>query len=359
MILGSVNVKKLTCPIEWKASDPDSNVIEGFASVFDIVDEQGDLVHAGSFVKTVRERVPKGLVKLLDSHVPDGAHTLGTVIEAREVRSGPGGKPALWFKANLSSAPSAQDTRIKMIEGHLDRVSIGYLPTRDGERAEQTSDGQWIRHLTELKLYEISVVPVPANEAAVLTSVKAVVPFADLPLADRDRSWDADGAVARWRRASGSEDEPNARYRDAFVWFDRENADEFGSYKLPVADVVDGTLTAVPRAIFAAAAAIEGARGGVLIPDDDMDAVRAHLSRYYAKMRRAFDDDSLVPPWEQDSKSLRARQAELERALGIRRGGLSGPRPRPRDRSVAALDAELTALELDIAMMSMEGEGSS
>lgn len=132
---------------------------------------------------------------------------------------------------------------------------------------------------------------------------KAVVDFQDLPLGARDAEWDSDAALGRWREASGSTEEPSDDYRQAFVWYDDEDAENFGAYKLPIADVVDGTLTAMPRGIFAAAMAIEGARGGVDIPDDDMAGVREHLESYYAKMRTAFEDDAIQAPWTTDESA--------------------------------------------------------
>lgn len=130
---------------------------------------------------------------------------------------------------------------------------------------------------------------------------KTVVSFQDLPLASRERQWDGDAAERRVRRWAGGPDKDDVdfeRYRRAFLWFDSDDADNFGAYKLGIADVIDGTLTAVPRGIFAAAAAVEGARGGVDIPQGDMDSVRNHLGRYYRKMRERFDDDSLTAPWQ-------------------------------------------------------------
>jgi hypothetical protein len=121
-----------------------------------------------------------------------------------------------------------------------------------------------------------------------------VTAFQDLPLADRDRSWDGDAADKRVRRWAGAEDEPNAKYRDAHVWYDADQKDEFGSYKLLIADVVDGGLAAVPRGVMAAAAVMQGARGGVDLPDNDIDRVKSHLAKYYDKM-----DDTA--PWERDS----------------------------------------------------------
>ena len=53
-----------------------------------------------------------------------------------------------------------------------------------------------------------------------------VTRFQDLPLADRDRKWDGDAADKRVREWADAQDEPNARYRDAHVWYDAEQKDE-------------------------------------------------------------------------------------------------------------------------------------
>jgi hypothetical protein len=111
-----------------------------------------------------------------------------------------------------------------------------------------------------------------------------VTRFQDLPLADRDREWDGAAAEERVRRWAGATEEPNGKYRDAHVGYDGDKADNFTAYKLLVADVVDGRLRAVPRAVMAAAAVMQGSRGGVDLPAGDRERVKAHLARYYAKM---------------------------------------------------------------------------
>ena len=80
--------------------------------------------------------------------------------------------------------------------------------------------------------------------------------FQDLPLADRDRQWDGTAAEKRVRAWAKSEDEPNSKYRDAHVWYDESAPENFGSYKLLVADVVGGKLVAVPRGVMAAGATV-------------------------------------------------------------------------------------------------------
>ncbi len=119
----------------------------------------------------------------------------------------------------------------------------------------------------------------------------AVTSFQDLPLADRDREWDGDAAELRVRRWAGAEDEPNEKYRDAHVWYDAEKKDNFTAYKLLIADVVDDKLVAVPRGVITAGNVMQGSRGGVDLPDRDVDRVKSHLAKYYKKM-----DDTA--PWE-------------------------------------------------------------
>ena len=119
----------------------------------------------------------------------------------------------------------------------------------------------------------------------------AVTAFQDLVLADRERRWDGTAAEKRVRKWSGAEDEPNEKYRDAHVWYDADKKDNFTSYKLLIADVVDGHLVAVPRAVMAAGGIMQGAHGGIDIPASDVDRVKSHLAKYYKKM-----DDTA--PWD-------------------------------------------------------------
>ena len=121
----------------------------------------------------------------------------------------------------------------------------------------------------------------------------SVTSFQDLPLADRDREWDGDAAEKRVRKWADAEDEPNEQYRDAHVWYDSEKKDNFTAYKLLIADVIDGKLMAVPRGIRAAGAIMQGSRGGIDLPDKDIDRAKSHLAKYYAKMDE-------TAPWERD-----------------------------------------------------------
>ncbi|MDM8085264.1 hypothetical protein QUV83_10855 [Cellulomonas cellasea] len=121
----------------------------------------------------------------------------------------------------------------------------------------------------------------------------AVPAFQDYPLAPRDRAWDAAAAEKRVRAFTGAEEAPNEAYRDAHLWYDASREEDFTAHKLLIADVVDGRLEAVPRGVFAAAAVMDGSRGGVDLPAADIPRVRGQLRRYYEKLGEE-------PPWERD-----------------------------------------------------------
>jgi hypothetical protein len=118
---------------------------------------------------------------------------------------------------------------------------------------------------------------------------KAVPPH-ETPKAPEDRPWDADAAERRIREWAGGPDKDSvnwSKYRQAFAWYDAEDPENFGSYKLPHHDVIDGRLVVVWRGTAAAMAALLGARGGVDIPAADRRAVYRHLARHY----RQFDKE--------------------------------------------------------------------
>lgn len=134
--------------------------------------------------------------------------------------------------------------------------------------------------------------------------------------APEDMAWDGDGArkrLAEWASSDGSGDNDKidwAKYRTGFAWYDEDEPELTSSYKLPHHDIVDGSFVVVWNGVSAAGAACQGSRGGVDVPDDDMDGVKAHLAGHYGQ----FDK---VPPWEQE-KSASPEAVEYIRQL---RGG--------------------------------------
>lgn len=175
-----MTLQHLVVPIEWKAADDeDDNILVGYASTFGNVDLGGDVVVKGAFAKSVETINAKGGgIPLLADHVASTASVLGTIYEAREDDKG------LVIKARISKAPSAQDTAVKLREGHLSKMSIGY-ETMD--EAFEDKDGQRVRLLKEVKLWETSVVVFPMNPKADIAYVKSIVDgvFDAIPEAER------------------------------------------------------------------------------------------------------------------------------------------------------------------------------
>jgi len=269
-------MKRLTFAVQFKAVDGEPGVLEGYASTFGNVDQGGDVVMPGAFTKTINERVATGRVKLLSGHSWDPNDVLGTVREAREDAKG------LWFKAEMSQASDVANIRQKLIEGHLDRLSIGYSAIKWSYEKDDNEDS--IRKLEEIRLYEVSVVPFPMNEEAAVTNVKGE--FYDLPLAPMETEWDAEAALERVREFTQAKESPNYRYEKAFLSVNGEKAHTLDGYSELIADVIGNRMVVIPAAI------IDAAKG------DDAKNHKPVIDRYYNKMRREFNRPDLLPPWK-------------------------------------------------------------
>ena len=130
--------------------------------------------------------------------------------------------------------------------------------------------------------------------------VEGAIPPHQTPKAPEDREWDADAAVQRirkWASSDGSGDKDKIdwkKYRQAFAWYNAQDPENFGSYKLPHHDVIDGKLVVVWRGVAAAMAALRGARGGVDIPRSDYDAVYRHLARHYRQFDKELPEECYI-----------------------------------------------------------------
>lgn len=132
----------------------DTNVIEGYASLFGETDQGGDVVERGAYARSLAARAASGQrVKMLWQHDP--AQPIGVWDELREDARG------LWVKGRLlDSTQKGREAAALIAAGALDGLSIGYR-TR---RAVKNDQGQ--RVLTELELWEVSVVTFPMLPSA-------------------------------------------------------------------------------------------------------------------------------------------------------------------------------------------------
>jgi len=143
---------------EVKAVREDSNLfIEGYASVFGVVDSYNDIVVQGAFTNTLMNDAKR--VKFCWQHNMDDV--IGKIIEMREDDRG------LWFKAKISNTSKGKDVAILVEDNALDEVSFAYR-TKKYLMDEETD----IRKLLEVELIEISLVTRAANPQAVITGTE-------------------------------------------------------------------------------------------------------------------------------------------------------------------------------------------
>lgn len=139
-------------------------ILSGYASVFDMVDLQGEIVRPGAYRRTLAEHKAQGThPAMLWSHKLD--HPIGRWIELREDQRG------LWAKGKLSlNTDAGKQAHAHLVNGDLDGLSIGFV-VPEGAR-KYTPGGNF--ELLDIDLIEISIVTVPANRGARISSVKAL-----------------------------------------------------------------------------------------------------------------------------------------------------------------------------------------
>ncbi|MDX3067092.1 hypothetical protein PV518_33795, partial [Streptomyces sp. ND04-05B] len=139
----------------------------------------------------------------------------------------------------------------------------------------------------------------------------------DLPVHDDpDADWDGDKATTRvvdWATDDEGNVDPD-KLAKAFLWRDPDgDPGTVGAYRLPFADVfTEGQtqrLEIVADGVFAAADVLEGATGGIDLPDDDRKAIRARVEDLYAKLAKAYDDDTIKAPWSSEATASAALDA--------------------------------------------------
>ena len=161
--------------IQIKAG-PDDGLAEGeftaYASVFGNKDSYGDIVMPGAFLDTLTEWKDSGnVLPLLFGHnMQDPDFNIGSVVEAKEDEHG-------LFTRNLLDLESPKAAQVyRLLKGRrLSQMSFAYDVIEGGEGERQREDGtkEWFYELRKLKLYEVSVVPIGANQETEILAVKA------------------------------------------------------------------------------------------------------------------------------------------------------------------------------------------
>ncbi len=140
-----------------------AGVIEGYASVFRRPDDGRDIVLPGAFRRTLAHRRAQD-VKLLWQHDPK--EPIGVIEELKEDARG------LYVRARLiPELARAREALALIAAGALDGLSIGYRAVK--ARPDPESG---LRLISEIDLWEISLVTFPMQPAARIRALKACRP---------------------------------------------------------------------------------------------------------------------------------------------------------------------------------------
>ncbi len=164
---GGTSVKSESATREYKAvsfvlesSDEKTGEFSGYASVFGNVDGGGDIVEPGAFAKTIADDFAR--IKILSQH-NQYELPIGKPLELREDEKG------LYIRGKISDTQSGRDVQTLLKDGVLNELSIGYDAV-DYSIDESTG----IRHLKQIKLWEVSIVTWAMNDQATIDDVKSM-----------------------------------------------------------------------------------------------------------------------------------------------------------------------------------------
>ena len=164
---------------------PDDGLQEGqfeaYASVFGNKDSYGDIVLPGAFAETLAEWKDSGnVIPLLFGHnMSDPDYNIGGVVDAKEDDKG-----LLTLNQLDLENPKAVQT-YRLLKGRrINQMSFAYDILEGGEAQSKDDDGkqEYWYELRKLKLYEVSVVPIGANQETEILAVKALENLAGVTL---------------------------------------------------------------------------------------------------------------------------------------------------------------------------------
>jgi len=142
-------------PLMEIRSFTEDGTFEGYIAVWNSIDDYDSRFQKGCFTKTIQERGNK--IKVFYDH----EHLVGSAIEVREDEYG------VYAKGKLNLAvEKAREAYEFMKDGTIEGLSFGFRTIKDCYE-------NGIRVIKELALFEFGPVAFPANEKALITSVRS------------------------------------------------------------------------------------------------------------------------------------------------------------------------------------------
>lgn len=162
-------MKTKTMQVDVKAIDLEEGQFEGYASIFGNKDSYGDVVAAGAFADTLAEDYGengKGVPVYWAHDFKDPFKNIGQTIWAKEDDRG------LRVRVQLDlETQNAKQTLKLLKEGRVNQMSFGYS-VLEGAYVESEQHGLFYE-IRKVKLHEVSVVPIGANQQTEILAAKS------------------------------------------------------------------------------------------------------------------------------------------------------------------------------------------
>lgn len=214
------------------------------------------------------------------------------------------------FMKMITDKLTAIDGRISEITDRMNKIEKLDLLDEDENEKEDHEEGaikddeDQIDSLKEDKEEDEKDLEEDKSERVI--EDRSVVPFQDLPMAPIELEWSF--SAEEGNEVLG-DDEDWAKYKRAHLYFDPDKERTKSGYKLPIAKIYNGKLSVFFGGIKAAMGAVNGARGGVEIPDEDKKGVYTIIQKYYDKFGET------APPMRSDIEETQDMDERINKSV--------------------------------------------
>jgi len=363
---------RVSFQIDPAKSNLEEREFVGMASVFGSLVEgafQPTIIEEGAFSKTLLEK--KGKVPILWQH--ETREPIGIPLELTENAAG------LYIKGKISKTDIGDKALTLLRDGVLRGLSIGFDPIKWNMEKERETDREWdaIRHITELRLWEVSLVTFGADPLAQVTEVRSQGPDEEHPrvppgkkdgkgfeiqslICPKDK-WDSLADAKKWLKDHGYKtsgmDEADVSWR-----FRQRNPDEF--LRLRTICINPGSKTKLGDC---KVKAVGGPLKQALIDHievvfEDVKDVEGMAEQIEAIVEKITDlpeplllDEALEGKTiskkntQRIQDGIKALQELLELAEPPEGDDASGKHPKKDERRTRALTAEVELMEVELA----------
>lgn len=169
--------RQFLAPLSCRLASGEKGVVEGYGSVFNNRDSYGDIVQKGAFAHSLKAHKAAGTMPaMLWQHDP--GEPIGTWVSMTEDDTG------LKVMGRLAlETTRGKEAHALLKMGALTGLSIGFVTAENGSKFDRQTD---TRQITEVDLWEVSLVTFPANGKARVTATKSLETRADLETILRD-----------------------------------------------------------------------------------------------------------------------------------------------------------------------------